>query len=66
MTVRNALTRIKTKIQMIRFWTVALSVIVWNTMKGNDWNMVYADFHLGDKPDGRPIRKQLIAKRTAS
>lgn len=26
--------------------------------------MIYVDFHLGDKEDGKPIRKQLIAKRT--
>lgn len=52
-----------TKLRIIWFWLVAFSVIAWNTLKGNEWNMVYVDFHLGDDKLGRPIRKQLIAKR---
>jgi len=50
-------------LKMVWFWVVAFSVIVWNTLKGNTWHMVYVDFHFGDYPDGRPIRKQLIAKQ---
>ena len=53
------------RLKIVWFWVVAFSVIIRETLKSNDWHMVYVDFHLGDKPDGRPIRKQLIAKRTA-
>lgn len=52
------------KLNIIKFWVIAFSVIIRETLKGNNWNMIYADFHLGDTEDGRPIRKQLIAKRS--
>jgi hypothetical protein len=51
------------RLKIAWFWAVAFSVLVWNILKGNTWHMIYVDFHLGDYPDGRPIRKQLIAKR---
>ena len=54
----------KDVLRMIWFWIVSFSVIIYNTIKGNEWNMVYVDFHLGDESSGRPIRKQLIAKRS--
>lgn len=54
------------KLKIVWFWMVAFTIIIKETLKGNDWHMVYVDFHYGDKPDGRPIRKQLIAKRTVS
>ena len=54
------------KLRIIWFWIVAFSVIVWNTLKGNEWNLVYVNFHCGDSTDGTPIRKQLIAKKTIS
>ena len=55
------------KCKIIKFWCIAFSVIIWNTLKDNQWNMLYADFHFGDdKITGRAIRKQLIAKRSMS
>ena len=53
----------KQLITMIRFWIISFSVIIYNCIKGNEWHMIYADFHFGDDDSGRPIRKQLIAKR---
>ena len=53
------------KIRIIWFWIVAFSVIIWNVIKGNQWNLVYVDFHFGDDfKTGKTIRKQLIAKKT--
>lgn len=49
---------------MIKFWVVAFAVIIYQVVKGNDWHMVYVNFHCGDYGNGRPIRKQLIAKRS--
>lgn len=43
---------------------VAFYHIIKSTVNGNQWNMIYVDVHIGDMPDGSPIRKQLIAKRT--
>ena len=54
----------KMKIRMVWFCTVAFSVMLWNTINGREWHMIYADFHVGDDEDGRPRRKQLIARRT--
>ena len=53
------------KLKMIKFWCVAFALILWNASKGNDWHMVYIDFHFGDGKNGKPIRKQLIAKQAA-
>lgn len=51
------------KFKIIWFWIVAFSVIIWNSIKGNEWHMMYANFHLGNDENGNPIRRQLIAKR---
>ena len=51
------------KLQVIWFFVVAFAVIIWNVIKGHEWHMAYFDFHLGDDDKGRPIRKQLIAKK---
>jgi len=42
---------------------VAFKTMIEQIIKGNEWNIIYIDFHLGDKEDGSPIRKQLVAKR---
>lgn len=54
------------KAKILWFWLIAFKTILLQIIKGNEWNMIYVDFHLGDFEDGRPIRKQLIAKRTCS
>ena len=55
------------KLKIIKFWCIAFGVIIWNTLKGNNWHMLYADFHYGDdKITGQPIRKRLIARRSMS
>lgn len=51
------------KLKIIWFFIVAFSVIIWNIIKGNEWHMGYFDFHYGNDKKGRPIRKQLIAKK---
>ena len=51
------------KLNIVRFWIVAFYTIIRETLKGNEWNMVYVDIHFGDNEDGIPIRKQLIARR---
>ena len=51
------------KLKIIKFWCIAFFYILWNVIKGYQWNMVYVDFHI-DEGEVRPIRKQLIAKRT--
>ena len=53
------------KLKITKFWIVAFSVIIWNTFRNRDWNMVYVDFDAGTKKNGLPRRTQLIAKRTA-
>lgn len=52
------------KFRIIWFWLVAFRILLWNTLKGNDWHFIMVDLHLGDESDGRPIRKKLIAKRS--
>lgn len=55
------------KLKILKFWMVAFSVIAWNTLKSNNWHMAFVDFHLGDEPDGRPIRKRrLMAKQSCN
>ncbi len=51
------------KLRIIKFWCIAFVVIIWNTLKGNHWHMIYVDFQLGEWGN-KTIRKQLIAKRT--
>ena len=53
-------------LKIIWFWCVAFYYMIKSTVSGNQWNMIYVDLHLGDMPDGRPIRKQLVARRTIS
>jgi len=50
-------------LKAIRFWIVAFSIIIWNTMRGRTWHMICVDFHCGDDANGNTIRKQLIARR---
>ncbi len=56
---------LRNKLTMIKFWMIAFLYIIWNVHKNNKWHMIYVDFHLGDKPDGRPIRRQLIARKNS-
>lgn len=55
-----------TRFKVFKFWIIAFSVIMWNVLKGNHWNMAYIDFHLGDDTNGNPIRKQLVARRSCN
>jgi hypothetical protein len=52
------------RLKEIWFWIVAFSCIIWNTIIGKNWNMIYVDFDNGTYLDGRIKRKQLIAKKT--
>ena len=54
------------KLKILKFWVVAFYVIIKNTLRNNEWHMIYVDFHYGDDQEGFPIRKQLVARRTAS
>ena len=54
------------KFKLLKFWIIAFITIIYQTIKGNEWHMIYVDFHYGDDEKGRPIRKQLIARRTSS
>ena len=51
------------KLRVLRFWIIAFSVLIFNTLKGNNWHMIFADFHFGDNERGIPIRKRLIAQQ---
>ena len=53
-------------IKLIWFFVVSFTVIIWNILIGHDWHVLYCDFHVGDDERGLPLRKQLIAKRTAT
>ena len=52
------------KVKLVKFWTIAFGVIIFNVVKGNEWQMIYCDFHIGDNKNGTPKRKQLIAKKS--
>lgn len=54
------------KIKIMCFWFVAFSHIIFRTIKGNNWNMVYVNLDNGVDSTGRQKRKQLIAKRSGS
>lgn len=54
------------KLKVIKFWCVAFFVLLWHTLKNNNWHMAVVDFHMGDDKDGRPIRKRLIARKTVA
>ena len=47
------------KLRIIKFWVTAFSLIIWNVLKGKQWNMVYVDFDNGEGKD----RAQYIARR---
>ncbi len=51
------------KIRIMCFWCIAFTVIIWNTLRGRHWNMIYVDFQWYDEALGEKIRKQLIAKK---
>lgn len=55
-----------TKLKVLWFWVVSFYMIISQSMKGNEWHFVYADFHCGDDEKGFPIRKRLTARRTVS
>ena len=46
-------------LKIIKFWIIAFSLIMWNVLRGRQWNMVYVDFDFGGQK-----RKQYIAKRS--
>ena len=52
------------KLRILKFCVIAFSVLMWNTLKNNNWHMIYVDLHLGDNLDGSPNRRRLIAKKT--
>ena len=61
----------KSVITGIRFWVVAFAVAIWHTLRNRNWHRIMIDFEVGEElveVDGemipRPIRKQLIAKRS--
>jgi len=55
---------LKKVIKIIFFWIVAFSTIIFHTMKNKNWHIVCADFEVGTKHDGFPVRKKLIARRS--
>lgn len=54
------------KIKIILFWVKAFYTIINETLKNNNWHMIYVDFQYGITENGTPMRKQLIAKRNFS
>ena len=57
--------KITNRCKILWFWLIAFRIVVWQTIKGNDWQMLMVDFQYGDDAKGRPIRRQLIAKKHA-
>ena len=53
-------------LKIIKFWIVAFSVIIWQTLKGNTWHTLIADIEVYVDKDDPSVnkRKRLIARRT--
>ena len=58
--------RIRDILKIIKFWCISFSFIIFHTLKNKQWHMIYVDFECGIDSKDRPIRKQLIAKRTCT
>lgn len=54
------------RFKMVLFWIRAFVVIIFQTMKGNTWNSVKLNVHLGDNEYGHPERMFYTARRTVT
>ena len=51
-------------IKEVKFWIVAFSCIIYQTLKNRRWHMIFVDIETGQDKQGHPMRKKLIARRT--
>ena len=51
------------KLQTLKFWIVAFSIVIFQTMKGNSWHRIRVGFDFGIDENGKQVRKNLVASR---